>query len=560
MKATEAKLLNFLKPPKQFVIPIYQRTYSWTIKQCQQIWDDILRVAQDPARTGHFVGSIVYVERGLHNQTEVPQLLVIDGQQRLTTLTLLLAALRKVLPEAAADIEVPTGAGSDIPTARKISNYYLVNNEEEGNLRPKLLLTQSDRDTLLRIVDGGPSPTDSSRRIAENYKFFEVVIAKATKESIGADVVYRGLTKLLVVDIALDRAHDNPQLIFESLNSTGLALSQADLIRNYILMGLEPDLQRVLYEQYWFPMEQRFSASLDAGLFDRFMRDYLTVKTGQIPNIRDVYEAFKSYAGPSAKQDVRALVADIATGAKYFARMAFADDADPVLARRFSDLNELKVDVAYPLLLELYYDHAQGLLSRNDFARALELIESYVFRRAITGIPTNSLNKTFAEFADHLEKTPGEYLESFVARLSLLESYRRFPTDEEFAQHFITRDVYTLTARRHYLLRKLENHERKEPVAVSQYTIEHILPQNPDLSLEWRTMLGPRWPDIQTKYLHTIGNLTLTGYNSELSDRPFQAKRDMEGGFRDSPLRLNHDLGRLDRWTENEILVSRNRN
>jgi uncharacterized protein with ParB-like and HNH nuclease domain/predicted transport protein len=538
MKANATPLLPILKNPRQFIIPIYQRTYSWTTKQCRQLWDDMVAVAQDPDRAGHFIGSIVYVERGLYGLAEVPQLLVIDGQQRLTTMTLLLAALRNAVGD---------GEGADI-SDRKITNYYLVNAEEEGDRRHKLVLTQNDRETLARIIDRGPAPGDASRRITENYRFFEEQIKKA---GVPAATLYKGVQKLMIVEIVLDREHDNPQLIFESLNSTGLALSQADLIRNYILMGLELKVQTRLYSHFWYPMEQRFAGAEDAAPFDRFIRDYLTLKTGSIPNIRDVYEAFKAYASSRADDDVEALVEDVARFAEYYARMTFGQEPDELLLARFTDINALRVDVAYPLLLELYADYADHHLGQDDFAEMLLLVESYVFRRAICGIPTNSLNKTFLEFTKGVDKA--KYLESFKARLLLLDSYRRFPLADEFARDLPARDVYNLTTRRHYLLRKLENHGRRELVAVEDYTIEHILPQNPELHPDWRNMLGPDWQRIQQTYLHTIGNLTLTKYNSSLSDSPFLVKRDHDGGFAHSPVRLNDGLRRLEAWTEATI-------
>lgn len=538
MKATETNLLKFLNGLKQFIIPIYQRTYSWTPKQCRQLWDDVVRVATDPTRTGHFVGAIVYIQQGIYSTSQVPQLLVIDGQQRLTTLTLLLTALRGALP---------AGDGADM-TPRKLTNYYLVNSDEDGDRRPKLVLTQSDRDTLLRLVGGTPMPAAVSKRVLDNYRLFEDLIKNS---AVPPETIYQGIAKLIMVDIALDREQDNPQLIFESLNSTGLALSQADLIRNFLLMGLEPAKQDALYSDYWHPMEQSFAKAEDGSMFDRFMRDYLTVKTGSVPNIRDVYEAFKGFAERPETGDVHALVADVAAYAGYFTRMTLGTEPDTELARRFADINALKVDVAYPLLLELYHDYSQQILSRDDIAHMLDLLESYVFRRVICAIPTNSLNKTFGGFSRQVDKS--NYVESFTARLLLLDSYRRFPRDDEFMRDLVTRDVYNLTTRRHYLLRKLENHGRKEPVPVEQYTIEHILPQNEDLGAEWRVVLGPQWSEVQARYLHTLGNLTLTGYNSELSDRPFLTKRDMEGGFAHSPLKLNRGLGQLTQWTPAEI-------
>ena len=540
MKATEARLLSFLKGPKQFLIPIYQRTYSWTTVECQRLWDDILQAAQDD-RPAHFVGSIVYVERGLYSISQLPQLLVIDGQQRLTTMTLLLAALRQALPD---------GGGAEM-TPQRLTNYYLLNNDEEDALRWKLVLTQGDELTLYRLIDGGQLPDAPSRHLVENARFFRDQIRRC---GLPPEAIWRGVSKLVVVDISLDRDHDNPQLIFESLNSTGRALSQADLIRNFVLMGLEPKVQRALYEKYWYPMERRFGDAEDTAPFDRFMRDYLTVKTGTIPNIRDVYEAFKAYARGPAAGAVEALVADVATAADHFTRMAFGREPDPELRRRFADLNALKVDVAYPLLLELYGDYAAGRLDKSDLAAMLALLESYVFRRAICGIPTNSLNKTLPELARTVDRADrARYLESFKARLLLLDTFRHFPGDEEFTRAFATRDVYTLTTRRTYLLDRLENYDRKERVDVGAYTIEHVLPQNPDLSAAWRAMLGPDWEQVQARWLHTIGNLTLTGYNSELGDRPYAEKRDMPGGFKDSPIRLSAGLGQLEAWTEVEI-------
>lgn len=540
MKATEAKLLTFLKKSPQFVIPIYQRTYSWTIAECRQLWDDILRAGSRDDVSVHFIGSIVYVEDGLSQVTSHAPLLVIDGQQRLTTLTLLLANLATAI----GDTEPVDGF-----TRRKINNYYLLNPEESGDRRYKLLLTQTDRASLLALVEGTSPPTDASLRIAENSDFFRRMIEEASGDLAR---VCTGLAKLVVVDIALNREHDNPQLIFESMNSTGKALSQADLIRNFVLMGLEPGLQTRLYERYWRPMEAVFGQRAYSSMFDGFMRHYLTVKTGGIPNLGDVYAAFKAYAMSSrvAHDDVEVLVQDLHQWAQRFCRMALGQEPDRDLRDAFHDLRELKVDVAYPFLLELYADYDAGVLTRDEFLSAIRLLEAYVYRRAICAIPTNSLNKTFANLARGIRKE--RYLESIKAQLLLLRSYRRFPDDAEFHRALLTRELYHLRVRS-YTLRKLENHERKEPVRVDEYTIEHILPQNENLSPAWKEALGPDWQRIQQTWLHTIGNLTLSGYNSEYSDRPFVEKRDMVGGFRESPFRLNAGLGLIDVWNETTI-------
>ncbi len=266
MKAGEAKLFEFLQGPKQFVIPIYQRTYSWTMRQCQQLWDDILRVADDPKAPGHFIGSIVYIHEGIYVATSVSELLVIDGQQRLITLSLLLSALAKAIEKSDAKSMI----------SRKIKEYYLFNALEEGDLNYKLIPTKSDKETYTLLIDGNELPPSPSKRLIDNYQFFEKKINET-----GMDLIklYEGIGKLLIVEVSLNRDNDNPQLIFESLNSTGLDLSQADLIRNYILMGLEPKKQGELYKDYWFPMEQSFDHSERSPQFDRFIRDYLTICT-----------------------------------------------------------------------------------------------------------------------------------------------------------------------------------------------------------------------------------------------------------------------------------------
>jgi uncharacterized protein with ParB-like and HNH nuclease domain/predicted transport protein len=465
-------------------------------------------------------------------------LLVIDGQQRLTTVTLLIEALARSLGGA---------EPLDGFSAKKLRNYYLLNPLEDGERRYKLVLSQTDKTSLVALLDQQPTPKEQSIRVEANFDFFTQRVAEAKDDVVA---LCKGLAKLVIVDISLSRDQDNPQLIFESLNSTGRELSQADLIRNFILMGLEPELQTRLYERYWRPMEVDFGQEAYQTHFDGFMRHYLTVRTGEIPNVREVYEAFKQYARSPKVTGVEALVADIHRFAGFYCAMALGAEVDPELKAVFHDIRELKVDVAFPLLLELYHDYDKQMLAKHELLQAARLIESYVFRRAVCGIPTNSLNKTFATFARGLKKD--RYLESIQATFLLLPSYRRFPVDAEFSRDLQLKDLYNFRSRS-YWLRRLENHDRKERVPVDEYTIEHILPQNEDLSPQWQSDLGRDWARIQKSYLHTIGNLTLTGYNSELGDRPFSEKQDMKGGFRESPLRMNQGLGTLQSWTEDAI-------
>lgn len=540
MKASEANLLAFLKKSPQFTIPIYQRTYSWTEAQCQQLWDDIIRAGSSDSTVAHFIGSIVYIESGLFHVSDQDPLLVIDGQQRLTSVSLLIEALARRL----GDSELIDGFSSV-----KLRHYYLINHLEEEKQKYKLLLTQTDEETLLALMDQAPEPAEPSLRIRASFDFFVEKI-----RGLGDDILVlcRGLKKLMVVDISLSRAHDNPQLIFESMNATGLELSQADLIRNYVLMGLEPSKQEELYRKHWRPMEQEFGQAAYGQYFDSFMRHYLIFRSGEMPNVRQVYSAFKSYSRRAeiAELGLNALVADLHTCAGYYCAFALGKESDSKLAKAFSDLRDLKVDVAYPLVLELYADYMNDLLSTDDFVETVQLIESYVFRRAVCGIPTNSLNMTFAQFGRSLKKD--DYLQSIKANFLRLPSYRRFPNDSEFKEDIKVRDLYNFRSRS-YWLRKVENHGRKEPVPVQEYTVEHILPQNENLSETWRNSLGSNWMEVRQKYLHSLGNLTLTGYNTEYSDSPFLIKRDMEGGFKESPLRVNKGLAEIDEWNENAI-------
>lgn len=536
MKAVEANLLSFIRKSPQFIIPIYQRTYSWTQEECEKLFFDILRSSNNPDVKSHFMGSIVYVENGLYSVSSQAPLLVIDGQQRLTTIALLLTALQDKI---GIDDEPFDGF-----TKRRLRNYYLINPEESGEKYHKLILSQTDKDTLISLIMEKPFPSSYSVRIKENYEFFR---RKLDENENRLGEICQGLTKLLIVDISLDRQQDNPQLIFESMNSTGKELTQADLIRNYILMGLEPELQSKLYENYWRQMEIEFGQEAYQAYFDAFMRHFLTVKTRDIPRIDAIYDTFKSYHR-SNSIDVEDLVKDIYKYAGYYCKMALGKEAESSLKESLADLRELKVDTAYPLLLELYDDYKNNCLSNDDFVNIVRLIESYVFRRAICNIPTNSLNKTFASFAKTIDKE--KYLESVLAQFMLLPSYRRFPNDDEFKRDIKIRDLYNFRNRR-YWMRRIENNSRKERVNIDEYTIEHIMPQT--LTSHWQLDLGSEWERIHSTWLNTLGNLTLTAYNSEYSNNTFEVKKSMEGGFAQSPLKLNKGVGLIDVWNENAI-------
>ncbi len=533
MDAKDRKLIEFLRDKQQFVVPIYQRTYSWRITECKRLLNDIKNVATNDSIKNHFIGSIVRVKEK-YDDKEISTQAIIDGQQRLTTCTLLLAAITNHIAE------------SNEARAEELRDFYLINSYGKDDLKYKLILTRTDKSSLISIIEKHSNQELSSNKIKSNFEFFQNEIADEDPE-----IILKGIRKLMIVDICLDPEHDDPQLIFESLNSTGIKLSQADLIRNFILMGLNQEKQVNIYENYWYLMEKDFDQNNSNNYFDRFMRDYLTIKNRNIPNINNVYETFKSYfAKEGGAKKIDKIISDIFGFSKFYTRIALEKEENPKLKQAFTDLKELKVDVAYPFLLNIYNDFEDKIIDEEEFLEILNLIQSYIFRRSVCGIPTNSLNKTFANLYEQINQD--HYLESLKAKMILMTNYRRFPNDVEFIKELKEKDLYNIR-NRNFWLRKFENFDRKEYVRVDDYTIEHIMPQNPNLSEEWKRDLGENWKEVQDNYLHTLGNLTLTGYNSELSDKPFNRKKSIEGGFDQSPIRLNRSLAKFSIWNEDSI-------
>lgn len=479
----------------------------------------------------------------------------------------MLVALSRTVEEQGVEIGI---------TPEEISDYYL-NDRRKDLLRYKQLLTQHDKETLIKLLDGDDErwfrinksssssqihlledeelPIDAAPRLVENYRFFQNKLKSADLK-----VVYVGIKNLKIIDVTLNPNSDDAQLVFESLNSTGRELSQTDLIRNYVLMGQKRDLQEKLYRDYWHPMENLFGDQY-TDVFDDFIRDYLTLKTQDIPKINEVYDSFKTYTQERKKLEtlntVEPIVAEIFRFSKHYVSIVLENEIDTELKKCFLDINTLDVTVAFPFLLEVYDDYKQQLIQKSEFVKILRIVESYVFRRVICDIPTNSLNTTFARrLIPNVNKD--NYLESLkqaFLNLSDMSERYRYPSDSEFKQEFQVKGVYNNQKRCQYMLRKLENHNNKQPIhKIEDYTIEHVMPQNEDLSEEWQEELGENWQEIQEQYLHTIGNLTLTGYNPELSDRSFSEKKEFKpGGFKDSRLRLNVSLVNVDRWNEEAI-------
>ncbi|GAA7331618.1 hypothetical protein HpBGD112_05540 [Helicobacter pylori] len=450
MKAKAMKLLDFISKSqeKQFVIPIYQRLYSWKKEQCKQLWDDIIKTGGNDKIEGHFIGSIVFVHDGTYS-TNHNELLIIDGQQRLTTITLLFIALRDRLNDEDEFLEKFS--------CQKIQNRYLINSDEKGDKKFRLILSESDKDTLLSLIDENKrKPSEPSLKIMENFKLFEEWIRKNTDK---LETIFKGLDKLMVVEISLERGKDNPQLIFESMNSTGKDLTQTDLIRNYILMGLEPEKQKIFYKKYWRAMEEDFKQN--ETLFNQFVRHYLTIKT-EIPNINKVYGAFKRYQQERGIE-TEALLQDLQKYCGFFCQIVFKKEADKDLNKALGFLVDLKTDVIYPLLLELYSDYSDGVLSKQDFIPIIYLIESYICRRAVCGLGKSGLNKIFASFTRHIQKN--EYFESLEVHFGSLIKEQRFPGDE-FKNSFTTKELCSSnkTEKARYYLERLENFDTKEPV------------------------------------------------------------------------------------------------
>ena len=470
--------------------------------------------------------------------TGVQKYMIIDGQQRMTTLTLLLLALRDYAIKNPSDTAI---------NARRIDNMLLKNEYESGDERYKLLLTETDRDIIISLVEEKPIAEGTRSRLIENYKFFT---GKLANKEIQPSEVYQSIGKLQIVNITLDRTVDDAQAIFESLNSTGKELSESDLIRNYILMGLEPSEQTYVYEHFWRPMEQLFVYETQGTVMDAFFRHYLTMKLSHIPKQGRVYEEFKLYHLNCEFRTIKELCQDLLDYAKYYTNIVFKRNADPDLKKLYEDIIELRMEVSYPFLLKIHHDCNKEIIKSDELKEILKLCISYVLRRAICAIPTNSMNKTFATLKNYVKLD--DYLNSVKAFFVMQGTYKEFPDNDKFKGAFMSRDIYTMRVR-NYILSRLENFENKAPIIIENYTIEHIMPQNKNLSSAWQADLGTGWQEVQKKYLHTIGNLTLTAYNSEMSDRSFMEKMNMPGGFKESALRLNRYVVSLNEWNEQHI-------
>lgn len=403
MKAAETRVDRFLASSETaFAIPVYQRNYDWTRVQCQQLFNDILAIGADESQSGHFIGSIVYVHDDVYTASGLRELTIIDGQQRLTTLTLIFIALYRHAMATGKDQQ-----------AQRIYKTYLINEFADDTEKLKLKPTDNNKVALAQIMDPKEAVKASGySRLIENFRFFQARITDAN-----FDVVLRGVSKLIFVDIALDRQKDNPQRIFESLNSTGLELSQADLIRNYILMGLPRKEQEQVFRKFWEPIEANArNREVNESRVSDFIRDFLTLKQKDIPNKGAVYAKFKERYPVPNSADLMDALEELREFSHVYARLLNPDlESDPEIRRELGYIRTLEVNVAFPFLMPVYRDFTAGIISRDVFAAVLRLVQSYVWRRFILSLPTNALNKIFMSLYDRVD--PAEYLVSIERSL-----------------------------------------------------------------------------------------------------------------------------------------------
>ena len=539
----------------RFVVPVFQRPYSWDEDNCRQLWDDILSVGKGSCAP-HFTGSVVWVQQGTMSAEGVTPLLLIDGQQRITTITLLIIALAryaKVHPkdELSFSFKEIMGRG------------YLVDEYKEGENHYRLTLSQGDRNTLRTIEDNLENEDvdvdQASERILANLAFFEDLVSGIDDPN----VVWSGIQQLEVVSISLTQGRDNPQLIFESMNSTGKDLSSADLIRNYVLMG-HPK-QDELYNSYWRPIELTLGASTYNQIFDEFIRDWLTVLYAPEPLARrDVYQTFKRHyesQGYGTTVPVENLLKELRRFAGYYSDISNGTSKDPKISLLLKRIRRLDISVVDPLLMSMLDDRDKNAFDNEALASMLATIEAYLFRRTVCDCPTNSLQKFFSSLIgrlNHIQDESGaNYVEAFEALLlNEANTARRFPTDAEFSEHLRSRDSYRFR-RSLYLLSRLENsyHPKDERDFFSgSCTIEHIMPQNALAHDSWKTMLGGVDDETFEHLLHNLGNLTLTAYNSELSDGSFEDKKKRAvGGYDVEWIALSSELKDATEWTPKSI-------
>lgn len=532
MKASEKKIKDLFSEAKTFfAIPVYQRDYNWQEKHCKQLFEDILNVGKDIDITSHFIGSIVYIHEGVYGIGE-KEFYVIDGQQRMITITLLHIALYHRLKESKEEY------------ADEIYELYLVNKFSKRDIKLKLLPPEENLNILNKILEENWEELEEyqDRNIVKNYKFFKEIISNYSNEEI--EYLLAGLDKIIYVDIALEKDKDDPQKIFESLNSTGLDLSQGDLIRNYILMDLEREKQNFVYKNLWLPIENNCKISLGNEIKNHvsdFIRDYLTLKNGKIPSKPKVFEEFKEFYDKNNDGQLE----DIKKFSEEYSHIIKPNtEKDKEIRKELENLKVLDQTVINTFLIGILRDYRENKIVKNEILEILKLLQSYIWRRFITEKPSNALNKIFQGMYLRISKDQKYYK---ILEESLLN--QDFPTDDELREALKTKNVYKDKEKLRYVFKELENYNHNELIDFEneKITIEHIFPQKPNKS--WKEKYSDYELEEMKTFKDTISNLTLTGSNANLGNKSFLEKRNDDiHGYKNSKLYLNKYLGKLNEW------------
>ena len=540
MKGSELRLIEYMEgSKKRFIIPVYQRNYDWKIENCKQLYDDLIQVIKNNSKT-HFFGSIVSVYEPSGRNTEF---LIIDGQQRLTTMSLLFLALYNLLEEKIIISE-------DESLKDQIYEDFLVDKYQPQEKRMKLKPIKNDQKAFSKLFNSKDDYIKDSN-LTINYSYF---YERIQKQEITIDELFDAICRLEIINITLNN-EDNPQLIFESLNSTGLDLSEGDKIRNYILMGLPKQKQDEYYEKYWNCIEKCTKYDVSS-----FIRDYLSVKQLAIPSQKKVYINFKKYVEDSSLKIIE-ILEDLLSYAKRYNILLCEKTSSKELNSCINRLNRLETTVTRPFFLEVLRLYDENQINLNEVAEAFSITESYLFRRTICDLPTNALNKIFLLLNREIMRydgTDSNYIEKLKFALLSKKDRARFPNDDDFSLMFTEKPIYQMNSKNKiYILERLENFGTLEDKDIyrhydeGEYSIEHIMPQH--LTPAWIKELGDSYEEIHDTWLHRIANLTLTAYNSKYSNSTFVEKKTMKNGFEDSGIRLNTYVSKKDKWTLAEL-------
>ena len=540
MKGSELRLIEYMEgSKKRFIIPVYQRNYDWKIENCKQLYDDLIQVIKNNSKT-HFFGSIVSVYEPSGRNTEF---LIIDGQQRLTTMSLLFLDMYNLLEEKIIISE-------DESLKDQIYEDFLVDKYQPQEKRMKLKPIKNDQKAFSKLFNSKDDYIKDSN-LTINYSYF---YERIQKQEITIDELFDAICRLEIINITLNN-EDNPQLIFESLNSTGLDLSEGDKIRNYILMGLPKQKQDEYYEKYWNCIEKCTKYDVSS-----FIRDYLSVKQLVIPSQKKVYINFKKYVEDSSLKIIE-ILEDLLSYAKRYNILLCGKTSSKELNSCINRLNRLETTVTRPFFLEVLRLYDENQINLNEVAEAFSITESYLFRRTICDLPTNALNKIFLLLNREIMRydgTDSNYIEKLKFALLSKKDRARFPNDDDFSLMFTEKPIYQMNSKNKiYILERLENFGTLEDKDIyrhydeGEYSIEHIMPQH--LTPAWIKELGDSYEEIHDTWLHRIANLTLTAYNSKYSNSTFVEKKTMKNGFEDSGIRLNTYVSKKDKWTLAEL-------